>query len=74
MKKIVLAILALVLFATTAFAADQYHVYRKNGRCEIDTRTHDKFKNARGSGWTCIGHANYRMDAEKIFKKAGCRK
>lgn len=70
------ALVSALLLATTgiALANDQYHVYKKKdaNKCEIDTRDHDKFSSARGSGWMCIGHANYRMDAEKIQKQANC--
>ena len=67
------ALVSALLLGTTgiALANDQYHVYKKKdaNKCEIDTRDHDKFSSARGSGWMCIGHANYRMDAEKIQKQ-----
>ena len=59
-----------------ALANDQYHVYKKKdaNKCEIDTRNHEQFSSAPGSGWMCIGHADYRMDAEKIQKQANCQR
>lgn len=74
MKKLVLACAAVLSLAGVAAANDQYHVYKKKdaNKCEIDTRDHKQFESARGSGWMCIGHADYRMDAEKIQKQANC--
>ena len=88
MKKALLTVatilgLASAAYATTPYhqteghdhqAGDQYHVYRRSGRCEIDTRSHDKWKSGRGSGWTCLGHFNYRTDAMKLFDKSGCKR
>lgn len=75
MKRFVLTALTLLVLSGTASAASKYHVYRKNGdnRCMIDTRDHAAFTSAH-PGWTCVGHANYRTDAERIFKRAGCKK
>lgn len=58
---------------------DQYHLYRlSSGVCEVDTRSHTKFQEARGSGHTCMGHWDYRMDAEnlrdKLVKEKACKK
>ncbi|MCB9556392.1 MAG: hypothetical protein H6707_09840 [Deltaproteobacteria bacterium] len=77
MKKllVVFALIAMA-FGGVALAATQYHVYKKNGsnKCEIDMRDHAQWKSGRGSGWTCLGHDTSRIDAEKIFKQAGCQK
>ena len=77
MKKVwTIGLLAALGVTSVAFAATEYHVYRKKGsmKCEIDMRDHAKFENARGSGWICLGHDTSRIDAEKIFKEAGCEK
>ena len=61
---------AVVLMATPALANDKYHVYKtSNGECEIDTRDHDKMKSQRGTD-KCLGHDDYRTDAEKTRKEA----
>jgi hypothetical protein len=74
MKKIGFVCALLVGMGGVALANDQYHVYKKKdaNKCEIDTRDHKQFDSARGSGWMCIGHADYRTDAEKIQKQANC--
>jgi hypothetical protein len=61
---------SLLLVASAAHANDKYHVYKlSNGECEIDTRDHTQFKNQRGTD-NCIGHGDYRTDAEKIRHNA----
>lgn len=41
-------------------------------------RSHAKFQDARGSGNPCLGHFDYRSDAEKLFdklvKEKACKK
>lgn len=49
---------------------DQYHVYKlSHGACEVDMRSHTQFESARGTGNPCLGHFDYRMDADNLFNK-----
>jgi hypothetical protein len=72
----VLAVMAVTTVALSAWANDQYHVYKvSNGDCEIDTRTHQQMKDQRDG--TCLGHADNRTDAEKmrvgLVKSGACK-
>lgn len=46
--------------------------------CEVDMRNHKRFSDDRGSGHTCMGHFDYRMDADKLrdklIKENACKK
>ena len=71
-----LAVLLSLSFAMSAFAGDEYHVYKlSNGECEIDTRDPKQYKSARGG--VELSKHGYRMDAEKDrvsrVKKGECK-
>lgn len=76
MKTSTLAKLALATVigaaSMSATAKTEYHVYIKNGSCEIDMRTPSEWKKARGSSWQYIGKDSTRSGAKKIKDKAGC--
>jgi hypothetical protein len=80
MKRIRIVLMGCALLISGAvFAAgkDQYHVYKLgNGECVIDTRDHGKMKDQRGTDF-CLGHFDYRMDAEKrraeLVKSGACK-
>ena len=77
MKKLLLALGLVSMVGTgAAMAGTQYHVYKKKGsnKCEIDMRTHKAWRSGRGSGWVCLGHFSNRTDAQKLFKKSGCKR
>ncbi len=43
-------VVAGALLVPAAALADEYHVYKNgNGECEIDSRSHDRWKNDRGT-------------------------
>jgi hypothetical protein len=66
------ALLSLSRAASSPRARDETrenHVYKtSNNECEIDTRDHSAMKNQRGTD-NCLGHHDYRMDAEKTRKE-----
>lgn len=64
--------LAAALVSVNASAKTEYHVYMKNGSCEIDMRTPEEWKKARGSGWSYVGKDTTRSGAKKQAKKVGC--
>ncbi len=71
-----LALVVALAVASLAFAGDEYHVYKlSNGECEVDTRTPEQYKSARGG--TEVSKHGYRMDAEKDraarVKKGECK-
>jgi hypothetical protein len=69
MRTALAAALVVVALAYPARAGDQYHVYElSNGECEVDTRSHEQMKSQRGTD-SCLGHFDYRMDAEKRRKE-----
>lgn len=69
MNALRIAAASAVLFATAAWANDQYHVYKTgNGECEIDTRSHEQMKSQRSTD-DCKGHFSNRTDAEKLRKE-----
>ena len=77
MKKIVLTIaMALVLpvmvvLSTKVMGGSQYNVFCAEGKIEVDTRTLEEMKSARGSN-TCIkGTFDYLSDAEKLAESLG---
>ena len=78
MKQLTVAVSLVAMLAMTgsAFAGTEYHVYKKKGtsKCEITTRTPDKFRKAKGSSWKFIGKDSTRSGAKKIFKSNGCTK
>ncbi len=68
---------AVLMLGTPALAGDPYHVYKtSSGECEVDQRDHKKMKDQRGTD-QCLGHDDYRMDAEKLrsekVKKGECK-
>jgi len=80
MKRIRIVLMGCALLISGAvFAAgkDQYHVYKLgSGECVIDTCDHGKMKDQRGTDF-CLGHFDYRMDAEKrragLVKSGACK-
>ncbi len=67
MKKLLgigLAVVGLAAIGVgVAKAGDKYHVYKYNGHCEVDQRSHSQYDSARGSGWSCLGEYDYASDA-----------
>lgn len=72
----ILATLGALSVASVA-AADEYHVYKNsNGECEIDSRSHEQWKNQRGTD-TCFGHFSSLSSAQELrikkFAEGSCK-
>ncbi len=52
-----------------AWAATHYSVYCANHKIEVDDRTLEEMKSARGSGVCMFGEFNYLSDAENLANK-----
>lgn len=72
-RMMVMAIVAAatVFGAGTALCKTQYSVYCANGKIEVDSRTLDQMKSARGSGTCLLKAFDYKMDADKHAKSLG---
>lgn len=73
-RMVVMAIVAAamtVFGAGTALCKTQYSVYCANGKIEVDSRTLDQMKSARGSGTCLLKAFDYKMDADKHAKSLG---
>lgn len=53
----------------TASASTQYSVFCANDRIEIDSRSFEQMKVARGSGLCLLGSFGYLSDAQSFAKK-----
>lgn len=53
----------------TASAGTQYSVFCANDRIEIDSRSLEQMKSARGSNLCLLGSFDYRSDAQSFAKK-----
>ena len=62
--------MVVTLASAPAFAADVY-VYCVNGKIEVDTRTPDQMKSARGSEPKTLGMFSSNLDADKLAKQHG---
>ena len=62
---------ATVFGAGTALCKTQYSVYCANGKIEVDSRTLDQMKSARGSGTCLLKAFDYKMDADKHAQSLG---
>jgi hypothetical protein len=78
MKKTILSAIAIVFALTTVIAisarlagSTPYVVYCAEGKIEIDTRTLDEMKSARGSNTCAKGTFDYYSDAEKLAESLG---
>jgi len=74
----VLALNALLLIALTAAVAtagrlddSKYRVFCANGKMEIEQRTLEQEKNARGSNVCVLAEFDYLSDAEKYAENHG---
>ncbi len=73
MKKLLFTLTFLafpLLFLSQAEAAD-YSVYCANGKVEVDSRTLDQMKSARGSNVYAMVTYNNMTDANNFAKKMG---
>ncbi len=61
----VVAAVSTFFAAGTAFSKTQYSVFCANGKIEVDSRSLDQMKSARGSGTCLIKAFDYKMDADK---------
>lgn len=61
----------LAMFSTALLSGTQYSVFCANGKIEVDSRTLDQMKSARGSGTCLIKEFNYLSDAQNEAKKMG---
>jgi len=52
-----------------AQSSTKYSVYCANGKIEVDMRTLDQMKSARGSDVCQLGEFNYLADAQSFAKK-----
>lgn len=59
------------LWTGIAISKTQYSVYCANGKIEVDSRTLDQMKSARGSGTCQLKSFDYKMDADDFAKKQG---
>ncbi len=71
-----MTVVTVVLAVTTlwtgvAISKTQYSVYCANGKIEVDSRTFDQMKSARGSGTCQLKSFDYKMDADDYAKKQG---
>ena len=79
MKKVLKAVLglgALLLIALAAAAAgrpddSKYRVFCANGKVEVEQRTLEQEKNARGSNVCVLAEFDYLSDAEKYAENHG---
>jgi hypothetical protein len=61
--------LAYLLMPSVAQSSTKYSVYCANGKIEVDMRTPEQMKNARGSDVCQFGEFNYLSDAQSFAKK-----
>jgi hypothetical protein len=78
MKKLILTALACVFVFSVAIiisprltGSTPYVVYCAEGKIEVDTRTLDEMKSARGSNCCVKGTFDYSSDAEKFAESLG---
>ena len=66
-----IGLLAGVLLLGTASDsfAQKYTVYCTNGKTEVDTRTPQQMKSARGGNTYVLATFDYKLDADKFAKK-----
>jgi len=62
------AMVTLVL-PSVAQSSTKYSVYCANGKIEVDMRTPEQMKSARGSDVCQLGEFNYLSDAQSFAKK-----
>ena len=62
-------VLALLLAALPAAAQTRYTVYCANNRIEVDSRTPDQMRSARGSGTCAFQSFNYAGDARQFAQR-----
>ena len=62
------AMVTLVL-PSVAQSSTRYSVYCANGKIEVDMRTPEQMKSARGSDVCQLGEFNYLSDAQSFAKK-----
>jgi hypothetical protein len=58
-------------FSAILLSNTNYSVFCANGKVEVDSRTLDQMKSARGSGTCLLKEFNYLSDAEDYAKKIG---
>jgi len=63
--------LALCLIATVAFGDSDYNVYCAEGKIEVDSRTLDQMKSARGSDTCLLKSFSYSSDADTFAESVG---
>ena len=66
-----IGLMAGVLFlgAASESFAQKYTVYCTNGKIEVDTRTPQQMKSARGGNTYVLATFDYKLDADKFVKK-----
>ena len=78
MKSLAIAALATIFIGCTLFglalppsaqSSTKYSVYCANGKIEVDMRTAEQMKSARGSDVCQLGEFNYLSDAQSFAKK-----
>ena len=75
-NKLLLIVTFVALLAATGFAFrtttdSKYRVFCANGKIEVEQRTLEQQKNARGSDVCMLGEFDYLSDAEKFAEEKG---
>jgi hypothetical protein len=61
----------LISSSAVLFSSTKYSVFCANGKVEVDSRTLDQMKSARGSGTCLLKEFNYLSDADSYAKTIG---
>ena len=64
-------VISAAAFVSSTYADSKYRVFCANNKIEVEQRTLDQQKNARGSNVCVLGEFDYLSDAEKFAESKG---